>query len=652
MIHRIFFHILFSVLAALVFALPALDALAQQQAQHNRPHAKRTTTAAAENAALAQKRRAQAASLLDETANAARSFESLDDRVLIQTLAADAMWAINPERARQIFRRAWEAATAADQDATEESSRESGAQTKVSALAFTESRDEVIAKAATHDSSLAEVFLKELAQEKADEQSASPMQPTQPTRRTPWGQLSANGTRRLALALDLLKRRDYDHAAQIASTLTSEEPSADLIAFLINLRFFKQRETDAIYLRLIERAATDTAADANTVLRLSSLFVSPELLVSIDERGSLQFRPVLYTTYNPDNLKATDVSRAPVPQALRDAFYHFAANVILRPMAASGANQSAETIALFYTANRLLSFFEKDATQFAPAVQGKSVLLANEIEASRRDALGAQTNVRSLTQERGIDPLRPQTDRLVRARDKVEREQASLSFIKTATRYRLWDRARRAADELDDMEVRRATLSFIAVSQVGDISRAFADEDEEAEKIAQFVANADLPPFARAWGFAEAARIAARQKSGKRRATELLDIATREAARVDVGTRERIAAYAVIAKAALRLNDWPRAWELLPQIVKATNALEDYFGNEDSLLIASGKDQSIETNEAADFSVASTDFRIDAIFKLLARKDFDRAVTQANALYGELPRAFARIAIARAAFES
>ncbi len=649
MIRRIFFRIFFSAFAALVFALPALNVLAQQQLKRDRPHAKRTTATAAENAALAQKRRAQGVSLLDETANAARSFASLDDRVMIQTLAADAMWTINPERARAIFRRAWEAATAADQDESEESARDDGAQTKVGALLFTESRDEVIAKAATRDSSLAEVFLKELSQEKADEQSTLP---TQPTRRTSWGQLSANGTRRLALALDLLKRRDYDHAAQIALTLTSEEPSADLIAFLINLRFFKQRETDAIYLRLIERATTDTAADANTVLRLSSLFVSPELLVSVDERGSLQFRPVLYVTYNPDNLKSTDVSRAPVPQPLRDAFYRFAANVILRPTTASGVNQSGETTALFYVANRLLPFFEKDAAQFASAVQGKSVLLASEIEANRRDALGAQTNVRSLTGERGIDPLRPQTDRLARARDKVESEQASLSFIKTATRYRLWDRARRAADELDDTEVRRAALSFIAVSQVADISRAFADEDEEAEKIAQFVANADLPLFARAWGFAEAAQIAARRKSGKRRAAELLDIAAREAARVDTGTRERIAAYTVVAKAALRLNDWLRAWEVLPEIVKASNAVEDYMGNEDSLPIALSKDQSNEINEATDFSVASADFRIDAIFKLLARKDFDRAVTQANTLHGELPRALARIAIARAAFES
>jgi hypothetical protein len=630
---------------ALVCALSSHTICAQQRERKGASSAQSARASIASKERAAQKRRADAVALINETANDARFVDSLPERATIQMLAADALWSADFDGARALFRRAWESATLADKAAQEETAREANASSNEIAAPFPESRDEVLQKAAARDAALAELFLKDLAQDKEHEQSS--LAPIKQTRRAPWGELSVNGTRRLALALDLFNKSDYEHAAQIASTLVTEEASADLIAFLLNLRLFKQTAVDAIYLRLIERSQSDATSDVNTVLRLSSLFVSPELMVSIDERGSLQFRSIAYQATDAETLAAV---RAPVAPALRDAFYAFAASVLLRPSFAADANQSRETSALFYAINRLLPYIEKDAPQYASALNARSVAIQSGIETNQRDALVEKISLRTLTPERAGDPLRPQTEQLTRARNQTERERASLAITKTAVRNRLWDRARRAANELNDAAVRRAALSFIAVSEVADIARAYTDADEDFQRLAQFVANADLPVFARAWGFAEAAQVAARA-GNKERAAELLANSLNDAARVDAATRERIAVYAAIGQIAARIAP-ERAWDLMPELVRAINGVEDYAGDEASLdLIIPERETNAEETEA-EFSVTAEAFRPDKIFAAMARLDFARATLAARELKAKVPRAFAQLACARAVLET
>lgn len=597
--------------------------LASVSAQQRTPSAKDAERA----------RRAKAVELLVETADAARSFKDLFYRMRIQTLAADALWPHDEARARAIFRRAWDAATAYDKAEQEAEERESGVP---STLPVTEARDEVLAKAAARDTSLSETFLRDLLSEKKqEEKSAEQTQPT-PKRRTPWRELSAAGQRRLALAYELLSRNEPARAAEIMAPVTGEGTSAELITFILLLQEQSAAHAEALFARLLERTRADAQADANDVLLLSAPLVSPRLLVVVDGQGALQFRPVPLIA--PDRIPA-------LGPATRNAFYSIAANILMRPLVPrDGVSTTPEAIALYFAIGRLLPFFEREAAQHVAPLRLRSSTLVNEIEAGRRETLTSQFALSSLTPTRPGDPLRAQVDQLGRARDTSDRDLIALGIVKKAAGLRMWDRAKRAASEIEETNLRRAALSFIAVNQIADLLRAFADDKEENfDGLAKFVRNADVPPLAGAWGLAQTAVIAARQ--GKlARAAELIDEAEAYAARTPAGTRQRVAAYTAVARLAASF-DMKRAWEILPEVVRAANSVEDYAGDEGSIDIA--VEQNAEAEILEPLSVEADIFRLDGIFATMAAQDYDKALAAARVLGKETPQAFASLAIAR-----
>jgi hypothetical protein len=468
-------------------------------------------------------------------------------------------------------------------------------------------------------------------------------------RRTPWRELTAGGARRLVLAIELLNRNEPERAAQVAAPLVNEGVSGDLISFILHLREQSASQADALYVNLLKRTRADAEADANSVLLLSAPVISPQLMVVVDERGSLLFRPIS---------RATSAPQAPPPLSneTRSLFYNVAATLLARPtVQRPDVNPVREAVALYFTIGRLLSHFEREAPQYAPEMSARQSALLNEIEASRREQLATQFELSSLTPERGDDPLKTELEKLARAGDEAERLRISLAIISKATQNRLWDRARRAAAEIKDAGTKRAALSFIAVNEIADITRAYADDKEgDFEQLANFVRSADVPPFAAAWGLTQTALISAR--AGKSQpASELLDEAERYAARVPAGTRQRVAAYVVMTNYSARI-DKTRAWRLLSETVKAANAVQDYAGDADSLDLTADEDataeDAAEDATAADhFRIDAGAFRLDAIFATMARLDFEKALTEARGLRGKIPHALAHIAAARAELE-
>jgi hypothetical protein len=621
-------------LALALLLLPTV-ALSQQ-----RGRGAKTPSAQSKNAERA--RRALAITLLVETADKARTFDDLFYRAKIQTLAADALWSHDSGQARAIFRRAWEAAAASDKADWEEAAREAGALPGATRKT-TEARDEVLKAAAKHDARLAELFLRDLARDK-DEENAKGNE----SQRTAWRELSANGARRLALADELLAASEVQRAVEVAAPLINESVSASLIAFILRLRERSMSDGDALFRRLLERAAADPQTDANAVLMLSSPFVSPSLLVVVDEFGSLQFRvlpaPKVYAA-----------TKSVFTAGTWTAFYSLAASVLSRPLPPRDALTMQDLVARFYATGRLLPLFENSSgphAAYAPTLRARHSELFNEIEASRREQVSSQFGVNSMTPAGYVDPLRSQTDELAQATDAVERERIALSIVRTATRNRYWDRARRAAAEIEDVERRQKALSFIQVHQIKDILHAYEDQKEDDfESIAKFVREADVPPFAKAWGFTQTAIIASRKKEARSAQTiaELINEAETQAARTASGKLERVAAYGVLVTTAARL-DAPRAWELLREFVKAANAVEDFTGDDVALDLMTGESQAEETMNS--FSVEAEIFRLDGIFATMAHLDFDKALAEARALDGDVPQAFATIAGARARLES
>lgn len=584
-------------------------------------------------------RRAKAVDLIVETAEAARTFKDLFYRARIQTLAADSLWQHDEVRARAIFRRAWEAATAYDKSEEEAEERESGLP---STIPITEARDEVLANAAARDSKLAEAFLQDLLAEKSDQDDLEKSQ-SQTQRRTPWREVSAAGQRRLALAYELLKQNNPARAADVAAPVIAEGESADLMAFITRLREADNNAGEMFYLRLIERTRSSNATDANTVLLLSSQITSPWLLIVVDERGSIQFRRLDTTLTSGTHLPI-------VSQLVQSVFYNVSAGILLRPIVPhDGQNMTMDTIALYFSIGRLLPYFEREAPRYVSDLRLRNSTLATGIEAGRRDTLDSQSELNSLTPERPGDLLRPQIDQLGRARDAEDRDRIAFGIVKKAAQNRLWDRAHRAAMEIEDLNLRRTALSYIATNQIADLLRAFTDDKENNfDGMAKFVRNADVLPLASAWGLAQTSVIAKR-KGDMKSANALLDEAVTQAARTPAGTWQRVAAYTAVVRMAARI-DAKRAWELMPEVVGAANAFDDLAGDEDSIEIDPGENDIFEALET--LSVESDVFRVDGLFETMAQLDYEKALTLARSIGRETPRAFASLAIARVMLNS
>lgn len=645
-------------LAALAFALFSLNVFAQQQQRVGSGSAPRRTstpkTDAASKAAAQQQeererqraRRAEAIALLNEAAASARLFDDLFYRARVQVQAADALWDADERGARALFRRAWDAAAASDKAEREEAANQIGAASLTSQPFITEARDEVLLKAAARDTSLAEAFLKDLTKEMAEDKSnAQNRQPS--AARSPWRELSGIDAERIAYAFELLGQGESNSAAQLASPLVSRGTSADLITFIIRLREQNAFAADRLYKQLLIQARTDASADANSVLLLSAPMISSGRLLVVDERGSLQFRPL------PRSF-AEVPEEPPVAPDLRQAFYQTVAQLLLRPSTsrAGEAGQTQQAFALYIALGRLLPFFEREAAQYAPELRARETALAGELGAGRRDQLAAHFDSRrALAEDFGGDPLRASFEQLARATGAQERDPILTRIVRAATRNRLWDRARRAAAEIDNQETRRAALSFIAVSQISDLAHTYADDKEyDYESIIKFLNGADVPPLAHAWGFTEAALVAARHGEDSRPALIILDEAERYAARTEAKSKERVAAYAIIAGAAARLEE-QRAWRLLSEVVRAANAVDDFTGDEISLDIVRAADEQALPAVADTFSVKSEAFRFDQIFATMARLDMIKTVAEARTLEGRVPQAFAYIAIARAVLD-
>ncbi|MBD0326996.1 MAG: hypothetical protein ICV68_11220, partial [Pyrinomonadaceae bacterium] len=601
-------------------------ALAQQGGPIRTPRARGAKSEEAVRARLTK-----AIDLLRETASRSRTIDDLFYRARLQMLAANALWPFDEQSARAIFQRSWEAATAADKAEQEEETAESDARPEKARTQFTESRREVLLKAAARDRLLAERFLKDLWDEEGELNSATQ---NQSLRRTRWHNPDPHGAQRLALALELLNEGHSEHAAQLARPLVRESVSADFVLFLIRLREQNTDAADALYRQLIESTKTSADADVNTVLLLSSYIISPNLLVVVDQRGSLQFRPIqalheMRKTSNPP----------PVSQPTRSAFYHVAANVLLRPFASrAGASPRSEAVALYFAIGRLLPFFEREATQHVSLLYARRHALLNEINADQRETLSTHFDLRTLINDRRGDPLKSQVEKLAQAQRATERDHIRLRIVNTAARLRLWDRARRTAETVEDLGVRRMLLSYIAVSQIADISRAYADDEEnDYESVLKFISSADAPPLASAWGYAQAAEIAARKKE-RQRAAEILTEAEQMAARVARATPQSVAAYAVVATSAARV-DTARSWELLREVVKAANSTRDYRGEEITLEIVA--DEGLDEDDADSFSITSEAFRLDRIFATMARLDFEKALAEAHALENDVKQAVA-----------
>lgn len=571
----------------------------------------------------ARARRVAARSLLIALSTDARAFNDQTLRARSLARIADALWAVDAEQGRLMFRKAWEAAEGADSESARKLQQEIEQQKSKTgggyAIALPPNlRREVLRLAAKHDRALGEEFLEKLKAEKTEAANNA---------NSRLGRSNEAVSQRLSVARELLEAGEMERALQFADPALTVV-STESLNFLSYLREKNGvAPADERYAALLASAARDPQSDANTVSLLSSYIFTPHLFVIVTGNG-------FNTSQSASKIVPADVS----PE-LRNLFFQAAASILLRPLPAPGQDQtSAGPEGKYLVIKRLLPFFE----QSAPAVMVES--LRAHLNALNATVSDDTRNRNDEWLSRGIRPEKPAEekeqallDRIDRAKTSAERDQlyVELAFY-LARRGDL--RARDYVNKVDDLEMRKALQAYIDPNLAMDaVGKKLTDQALE------LVQKGELNHLQKVWVLTQIAKHLA--STDKQKAVELVEMAANEARRIDVSDSSRPQALIAVAN-AMHAVDTSRVWDATFDAVKAANSAEGFTGEDGEMVLKfqSKGSSSVHTNDIPDFD-------LEGIFRELANQDYERAVELARGFQGEGPRAVATIAIARAVLE-
>src|SRR5215203_4371764 len=270
--------------------------------------------------AEAAQQRTIAISLVTTLADEAKSFKDLTRRARVQARAADVLWDSDPERARDLFRRAWEAADIVDAEAAKKRADElkhmETAGEPMVVRGGPSLRREVLRLAAKRDRKLGEEFLKTLdeANEKARAEASADQRRNQGMR--------VGGSQRLQLARRLLDDGEIERALEFA-TPALDTVSADSMFFLSALREKNAPLADTAYTGLLARVASDPGSDANSISGLSSYLFTPFLYVTFEKEGGSN-----------QNRSSEPKPPPPVSSALLNNFFKVGFQILMQPLQA------------------------------------------------------------------------------------------------------------------------------------------------------------------------------------------------------------------------------------------------------------------------------------------------------------------------------
>jgi hypothetical protein len=600
-------------------------ATAQPKTDKQAPVAKKSATKSAEptEADLELKeRRSKARSLLISLSSDARTFNDQTLRARSLARIADALWQVDAEQGRLLFRKAWEAAEVADQETNRKMQEEISRQKSRSGGAYAINlppniRREVLRLAAQHDRALGEELLDKLKAQKVETANTSGTGPYQ---------LPEMLSQRLSVAIELLRAGEVERALQFAEPVLALVTVQSII-FLSDLREKDPVAADSRYAAMLMSAANNPQSDANTVSLLSSYIFTPHMTVIFTGTGTSTSQ------------RSENVTPASVSHELRNAFFQTAANILLRPLPPAGQDQGPAGLEGKYLAlKRLWPFFEQGAPpEMVESLRANlNALSALVPEGTRRHD--------DEWMSRGVKPDKPTGDREQSILDRIDRTKTSadrdllyiqLAFMATEKGQM---KARDFAGKIDDSELRKQLLAYIDPT----LAKYFVKQ-KDTDQALEMVHKGELTHIQKVWVLTECARILA--KTDQQKGSELVDAAANEARRIDVSDPALPQGLIAVAN-AVKVVDASRVWDATFDAVKAANSAEQFTGEDGMMILKfqSKGQSSIHTSTVAEFD-------LDGIFRELAKQDYDRAVELARGFQAEGPRAVATIAIARAVLE-
>ncbi|HKP72376.1 MAG TPA: hypothetical protein VJT82_05530 [Pyrinomonadaceae bacterium] len=577
---------------------------------------------------LAEARRATAITLVTSLADEARGFHDETLRARVQARAADALWETDAEKARALFRRAWDSAEISDRESLRRYEEDRQAQMRNNGAVMLRTppslRGEVLRLAARRDRTLGEEFLAKLDDARKQERADAALKTDAPAPRSlnPGDPSNIDNAikQRLDLASQLLDGGDVERARQFAEPAL-RRVTIDALKFLVSLRKQDAASADKLYAALLAGAANDPATDANTVSLLSSYIFTPGLFIEVERGGG-------WNVNNSDGLSApTDFAAQ-----LRSAFFQFAAQVLVRPMPPPDQDRSsAGRTGTYFVIARLLPLFEQFAPAAVPALRAQLTALTPDAPEDYRSNHPLLTKG-LVPEESAPDAVQRALDRLAQAKTPAERDAVYVEAAFAADSKRD-PRAREFADKIDDSETRRQMRAYLDFS---DLSDALTKKD--VDEILRLAKSSDITSIQRVWAYTEAARLLV--KTDRTRAVEVLEDATAETRRIDGEHADRARAIVAIATLMYEL-DRARVWSLLPEATKIINSVSDFNGEDGSVGVQ------FRTRSMGAFrSSSAPNFNLQTLVALLARENMDRAVEFARGLNAEAPRAVATLAIA------
>lgn len=574
---------------------------------------------------IRKERQAQARSLLISLATDARSFRNQTLRTRSLARIADALWDVDAEQARTLFRKAWEAAEVAVRENNERLNIRNGvvsinpdevnAATLSAIVSNPDLRKEVLRLVAARDRMLSEEFLEKLKENhteiKFEDKSLNL-----------WD-LPGALQQRLSLAENLLRTGKTERALQLADSVLGNVTISTL-DFLTLLREKDAAAADQRYAAMLSSTANNMAADANTISLLSSYIFTPNNYVIFNTDGAASYAAAPVTA--PANVSAQ----------LRLAFFQTAGTVLLRPQPPPNEDQSSTGIAGKYmVVKRLLPLFE----QYAPREMVEPMRAQFEVlnllvsdSVRRKESESVPKEITS--EESFADQESALLDEIDRAASSDERDQLYFKLASLALKH---DdvKARDYVSNIQEIEFRKQAQAWVDWGLA-----AGAVKKKNVELALELNRIGELSNIQRVWVLTQTAKLLV--KTDRVKASSLLETASAEARRIDGGDLDRPRALLAIAN-ALTVVEPSRVSEATFDAVKAANSTEGFTGEGGSIT------QVMKSKALIRVSPLNVpDFDIEGLFALLANEDYERAVQLARGFQGEAARANATIAIARA----
>ncbi|HXM36675.1 MAG TPA: hypothetical protein VN920_15880 [Pyrinomonadaceae bacterium] len=575
---------------------------------------------------LVAQRRITAISLLTALADDARSFKDPALRARVQARAADALWTTEPDRARDLFHRAWEAAEVGDAESARRATEDAQKQMRQSGTMMRRNRrdmrSEVLQIVARRDRKLANEFLQKIEDDAAKQAKDAATDADLMRLSNQWSAPESQA-KRIALARALLEDGDVERAMAFAGPVL-DRVNKDSINFLSALRQKNPQAADAGFASLLTRAARDPMSDANTVAGLSSY----------------AFTPFLYVTFSSDggSFAMQDAPPTPAPALsteLRNAFFQVAMGILMKPQPPPGQDTSTSgRSGKYMVIRRLLPLFEQYVPQRAAELRVMMNAVANEEDVARGQGNRAIDRGIAADDAAG-DPVKTLQDRIDRAKTSEQRD-GIYADVAVSIAGKGDAGARDLANKIEDSEFRKQTLAYVDF----ELLRA-AFQKKDAAEIIRIARTGELTRIQRVWAYTQAARLS----SDQARAIDLLQEAAGESRRLEATDPDRARGLVAVANGFSGF-DRARAWEFLTEAIKAANGAEGFTG-EDGMVRAMLRSKNMATATAA----GSPDFNVAEVFGSLAIEDFYRSIELAKTFSGDTPRANATIAVARAILE-